>query len=143
MAKHCLDATQVRSCVQQVGCKAMAEFMGTYSKGYATQLQVLLQQLVNRLLGDPLEPDAEEQRPGGNRRRLPVALDGRQRRATDRNDPFLRAFAPDPQRAAKEIEVADVDPDQLGNSETARVKQLQDRGVAPGQPDLRQSGDCQ
>ena len=103
----------------------------------AAVFQILLEQLIHRLLGDPAVAGAQKQRPGRHRRRLPVALDGGQRRSADRDHALLRTLAHDPQRFADEIHVFHIQREQFGNPQPARVEQFENRRIPQWQPRRR------
>ena len=58
--------------------------------------------------------------------------DGLERRGADRNDPLLRALAPDADFAGGEIDAIGIEPREFGEAQSRRIGELEQRPVAHG-----------
>ena len=110
--------------------------MGRYLEGDRAELEILLQKLVDGLLGDAGAVLAEEERAVGDGGLALVALEGGEGGTADRDDAFLGALAEDADVLAEEVDVLYVEPAELGNAEAAGVEELEDGGIAQGHPGL-------
>ena len=95
VAEQRLDAAQVGAVVEQVGGEGVAQLVGGDPEGDRTELEVAVEQLVDRAGADAAAAFADEQRAGADGGVAGVAVDGGERGSADRDDAFLAALAAD------------------------------------------------
>ena len=112
-----------------MGGEAVAQLVRADRERNAAAFQILLEQLIHRLLRDAGAPRAEEQRAGSDRRGLAVALDRCQRRPAHRDDALLGTFSHDSHSLTDEIQVLHIQRQQLGNPQAAGIEKLENRRI--------------
>lgn len=144
MAQHFLHGTKVRPALQQMRGHRVPQAVWTQVGSFRTRPQRPMHQSPNDARIDPGAAIADEHGPARLRTGQPVAIlqpgvQGQQRRATQGHDPFFAALTQDPQQLAVTIQIAQVDPTQLGDPDPTGVEHFDDREVAAGPRDAQVS----
>ena len=134
MAEQRLDTSQVGAVIEQMGRKAVAQFVWADIDGQTAGFVIFFEQIRNGPRRHAAAEFADEQRsihhPGG----IAIVMNRFGGFSSDRANPFFAAFSEHANAFVEKIEIAHVQRRQLGETDSAAVKKLENRGITLGKP---------
>ncbi len=134
MTQQGLHAAEVGSGVEHVGCESMAEFVRAEVRRQAGCGEVTFHAEPCGTAGQALPGFVDEERPGMHICTSPVFGNGFQGGFPNGNNALLGAFAKNPHTLINRIEVFDIQPDQLGESDSRGIKKFKDGRIPKSHP---------
>ena len=142
MTKQLLDGADVGAVIEHVSGTRMPEHMRRELVGEADNCAPVANHAIGALTAQPPTALVEKDRLGvpapgptiGGQLSSPTdvepAFECRRGHPTERNDAFLRPLAHEPHKAVVQVDIADRQPDDLGDPGTGAVERLQQRGIS-------------
>ena len=142
MTEQLLDGANVSAVIEHVGGARMPEHVRRKLVGEADNRAAVANHAIGTLPTQPPAALVEKDRLGvtapgptiGGQLSSPTdvepAFECRRCHPTERNDAFLRPLAHEPHKAVVQVDIADRQPDDLGDPGTGAVERLQQRGIS-------------